>query len=310
MTGGSVLSRAAIAACALAVLVPAAADAQVRITGTNVSAKELERGDKRVIYYLDLRNDGAGAAAFSVRMTAPRFATRGGHDEGQSIDGPRQLALQGAGTMGQLVQDARFEEPCSDRDSAFHGYVTGPASVDLLLPAGAATTLAVRYATGRRTPWEDTDFRLRFTVEPKLVGEYQLGQPFFGLGASAIATARKTTEGPEPGGKLAAHLLLRTSPSGTWGEGKTPRSVSKGRRVKVSGRVLPAVKRKKVKLQVRRAGGSLRTFKTVRTDSRGRFSATWKADRTGTVEFWAQYPTQSGDLRADGTSCPVRLRVG
>lgn len=302
------LSGAVLAAC-VAVLSAPAAHAQVKITGTNASTKTLESGDKRVIYYLDLRNDGLTEAAFSVRMTAPRFATRGGHDEGQSLDGPRQLALQGPGTMGQLVQDPSFDEPCSDRDSAFHGYATGPASVDLLLPPGAATTLAVRYATGRRTPWEDTDFRLRFTVQPKLLGEYDFGQPFFGRAATVTATTRKTTEKPEPGGKLAAHILLKTSPKGTWGETKTARSVKRGTRVKISGRVLPAVKRKKVVLQERRSGGKLRTIETVRTDSKGRFKGSWKASRKGTVEFWARYPTQSGDLRADSTSCPIRIRV-
>lgn len=309
MTPGRALSRAALAACTVVACLPATAQAQVRMTGTNVSAKTLESGDKRVIYYLDLRNDGAAEAAFSVRMTPGRFATSGGRDEGQPVDGPRQLALQGAGTMGQLVQDPRFDEPCSDRDSAFHGYVTGPASVDLLLPASAATTLAVRYAAGRRAPWADTDFRLRFTVQPRLLGSYELGQPFFGRTATVTATSHKTTEGPEPGGKLAAHILLSTSPKGTWGESGTPRSVTRGRTVKLRGRVLPQVARKKVVLQWRRPGGKLRTVKTVRTDRNGRFRGTWKATRSGVTEFWAHYPTQSGDLRADGTSCPLRIRV-
>lgn len=301
--------RALIAACALACCLPATAAAQVQITGTNVSAAKLGAGDTSVIYYLDLRNTSTTEQAFSVRMTAPSFATRGGHNEGQSIDGPRQLALQGAGRMGQLVQDPRFAQPCSDRDSAFHGYTTGPASVDLLLPASSATTLAVRYATGRRTPWADTDFRLRFTVQPRLVGTYELGQPFFGLSATVTSSPKITTRGPTPGGKLAAHILLNTTPTGTWGESGTPRSVKTGQRVAMSGRVLPTVAKKKVVLQVRRPGGALRTVQTVRTDANGRFRGSWKAAGTGVVEFWARYPTQSGNLRADSTSCPVRLRV-
>lgn len=310
MTVGRALSRAAIAACAFVVLAaPGVAAAQVRITGTNVSSERLEAGDRSVIYYLDLRNESAVEQAFSVRMTPPKFATSGGRSEGESIDGPRQLALQGAGQMGQLVQDPRFEAPCSDRDSAFHGYATGPASVDMLLPAGAATTLAVRYATGRRAPWRDTDFRLRFAVEPRLVGTYELGQPFFGRAATVGAATRRTTSGPKPGGKLAAHLLLRTTPSSTWGENRTAPTVSRGRRIAISGRVVPAVSRKKVVLQVRRPGGALRTIETVRTDSRGRFRGSWRATQRGTVELWARYPTQSGDLRADSTSCPLRLRV-
>lgn len=304
------LGRAVIAACALVGLFLApAASAEVRITGTNVSAATLGAGDRSVIYYLDLRNDGNGEAAFSVRMTPPAFATRGGRDEGESIDGPRQLALQGAGRLGQLVQDPKFAQPCSDRDSAFHGYSTGPASVDMLLPAGSATTLAVRYATGRRAPWADTDFRLRFTVQPRLVGTYELGQPFFGLAATVTTPSQITTTGPRPGGKLAAHLLLATSPQGTWGEARAPRRVRRGQRVAISGRVLPAVARKRVVLQARRPGGALRTLATVRTDTRGRFRGSWTAAGSGTVELWARYPTQSGDLRADGTSCPLRLRV-
>lgn len=311
MTVGLALSRAAVAACAVVVLFGGAgvASAQVRITGTNVSSERIEAGDRSIIYYLDLRNESAVEQAFSVRMTPPKFATSGGRAEGESIDGPRQLALQGAGQMGQLVQDPRFEEPCSDRDSAFHGYATGPASVDMLLPAGAATTLAVRYATGRRAPWRDTDFRLRFTIQPRLFGTYELGQPFFGRAATISSSSRRTTKGPKPGGKLAAHLLLSTSPAGRWGKQGTPRSVRRGQRVAISGRVLPAVARKRVVLQVRRAGGKLRTVSTVRTDSRGRFRGSWKASGSGVVEFWARYPTQSGDLRADSTSCPLRLRV-
>ncbi len=310
MTVGRVLSRAALAACACVALgAPGFAGAQVRITGTNVSSERLEAGDRSIIYYADLRNSSAIEQAFSVRMTPPKFATTGGRSEGESIDGPRQLALQGPGQMGQLVQDPRFEAPCSDRDSAFHGYATGPASVDLLLPAGAATTLAVRYATGRRAPWRDTDFRLRFAVQPRLVGTYELGQPFFGRTATVTTTTRRTTSGPKPGGKLAAHLLLNTTPAATWGETRAARGVSRGRTVAITGRVFPAVSDKKVVLQERRPGGTLRTIETVRTDPKGRFRGSWRASRTGTVEFWARYPTQSGDLRADSTSCPLRLRV-
>lgn len=303
------LGRAVIVALALAGVLPTAASAQVRITGTKASAATLGAGDRSVIYYLDLRNDSDVDQAFSVRMTPPRFATRGGRDEGQSIDGPRQLALQGQGRLGQLVQEPKFGEPCSDRDSAFHGYSTGPATVDMLLPARAATTLAVRYATGRRAPWADTDFRLRFTVQGRLVGTYELGQPFFGLNATITAGSQITTRGPRPGGKPAAHLLLSTSPRGAWGEAGTPRRVRRGQRVTISGHVVPAVARKRVLLQVRRPRGALRTITTVRTDGRGRFRGSWKAAGSGVVELWARYPTQPGDLRADGTSCPMRLRV-
>lgn len=303
------LGRAVIVALALAGVLPTAASAQVRITGTKASAATLGAGDRSVIYYLDLRNDSDVDQAFSVRMTPSRFATRGGRDEGQSIDGPRQLALQGQGRLGQLVQDPKFAQPCSDRDSAFHGYTTGPASVDMQLPARAATTLAVRYATGRRAPWADTDFRLRFTVQPRLVGTYELGQPFSGLAATVTASARIATKGPRPGGKLAAHVLLSSSPQGTWGEARPPRPVRRGQIVTLSGRLLPAAARKRVVLQMRRPRGALRTISTVRTDTRGRFRGRWKAAGNGTIELWARYPRQSGDLRADGTSCPIRFRV-
>ena len=94
------------------------------------------------------------------RWPPPPFATAGGIDEGQSIDGPTAIALQGPGTLGQLVQSPSVLTACSSRQSAFHGYATGTASIDVLLPANSATTLAVRYDTGRRAPWVDSDFRL------------------------------------------------------------------------------------------------------------------------------------------------------
>ena len=202
MTGRAGVVAAAIAGCALLGTSSVASAADVVATGTKVSTAKVDASTRSIIYYVDLRNTTATDQFFSVRLTPPSFATKGGRDEGQSIDGPRQLALQGPGTLGQLVQDPRFDEPCSDRDSAFHGYATGPASVDMLLPASSATTLAVRYAAGRRAPWADSDFRLKFAIQPKLVGTYQEGQVFFGRAATVIGSSATTSNGPQPAGAL------------------------------------------------------------------------------------------------------------
>lgn len=309
MTRRAGVLAAAIAGCALLGTPSAASAADVVATGTKVSTAKVDASTRSIIYYVDLRNTTATDQFFSVRLTPPSFATKGGRDEGQSIDGPRQLALQGPGTLGQLVQDPRFDEPCSDRDSAFHGYATGPASVDVLLPASSATTLAVRYAAGRRAPWADSDFRLKFSIQPKLVGSYQEGQVFFGRAATVGGTSTTASSGPRAAGALGAHLLLRTSPTGTWGEGGTPRSVRFGGQVKLSGRLVPAEAKRRIDLQVRKPGGALRTIASVRTDKRGGFRGSWRANTRGVVELWARYPRQSGKLRADSTSCPIRLRV-
>lgn len=309
MTGRAGVVAAAIAGCALVGTSGVASAADVVATGTKVSTAKVNAKTRSIIYYVDLRNTTATDQLFSVRLTPPSFATTGGRDEGQSLDGPRQLALQGPGTLGQLVQDPKFDEPCSDRDSAFHGYATGPASVDMLLPASSATTLAVRYAAGRRAPWADSDFRLKFSIQPKLVGTYQEGQIFFGRAATVGGTSTTRSSGPRAAGALGAHLLLKTSPTGVWGEGKTPRSIKYKSRVKLSGRLLPAENKRRIDLQVRKPGGALRTVASVRTDKRGRFRGSWRATTRGIVEFWARYPRQSSDLRADSTSCPIRLRV-
>lgn len=309
MKGRAGVLAAAIAGCVLLGTSGVASAADVVATGTKVSTAKVDASTRSIIYYVDLRNTTATDQFFSVRLTPPVFATRGGRDEGQSIDGPRQLALQGPGTLGQLVQDPRFGAPCSDRDSAFHGYATGPASVDVLLPASSATTLAVRYAAGRRAPWSDSDFRLKFTMQPRLVGTYQEGQVFFGQTATVGGTSTAVSSGPRAAGALGAHLLLRTTPGGVWGENATPRSVAFGSRVGLSGSLLPAEAKRRVDLQVRRPGGALRTVASVRTDKQGRFRGSWRATTRGVVEFWARYPRQSGDLRADSTSCPIRLRV-
>lgn len=285
------------------------AHAAPTVNGTQVTPRTVDAGTKQVLYYLDLAT-GPQEGAFSVRLVPPRFATKGGRSEGESIDGPRKVALQGPGELGQLVQDARFSQPCSDRDAAFHGYATGAASVDVLLPPNSATTLAVRYLTGRRAPWVDGDYRLTFVVQPRLVGEYLVPGPFFGKQASAFTAVTRRTAGPTVRGRTGAHLLLSTSPAGTWGEAKAPRRIRPGQTVRVSGRLLPAIKDRRIDLQVRAGRGRLTTLTAVRTDARGRFSARWTPRRPGTYELWARYPRQPGSLAADTTSCPLRFSAG
>ena len=54
---------------------------------------------------------GSQQERFALRLSPPRFATVGGLDEGESVDGPRALALQGPGTIGDSVQEPEVIEP-------------------------------------------------------------------------------------------------------------------------------------------------------------------------------------------------------
>lgn len=150
---------------------------------------------------------------------------------------------------------------------------------------------------------------MRFVVQPRLVGSYLAPSPFFGKQASAFSSVTRRTAGPTPRGRLGAHLILSTRPAGTWGEVKAARKIRRGKTVRVSGRLLPAVKGRRVDLQVRAGGGRLKTFAAVRTDRRGRFAARWRPRTAGTYELWARYPKQRGSLTSDTTSCPLRFRV-
>ncbi len=311
--------RLTLAALTAMALLPAGAQA-LTISGTNT--KTLPEAtpvtaDQRVtdvIYYLDLQA-GPTDQRFSVRLQPGSFARQGGRDEGQSVDGPLQFGLDGPGTVGQVVTDPAFATPCSDRDATFHGYATGAASVDVFLPAGAASTLAVRYKTGRRAPWADTDLRLRFAFEQRLVGTYDASSPLFGAATSVEGanTINITREVPVvssgKGRKIGAHLILSTTPKGTYGDdGETAaRKVPASQPIRVSGRLLPALSGKRVVLQWRKPGKGLRTAASVRTGSGGRFATSLRLPGKGTYELWASYPTQPGPLTSDTTSCPIRF---
>lgn len=279
-----------------------------------------------VIYYLDLHADPSVDERFSVRLVPPRFATRGpnGASEGSSVDGPMQFGLYGPGTVGKVVTEPTFAPLCSSRDRAFHGYETGAATVDIALPAGANTTLAIRYKTGRRAPWIDTDFRLRFSFAQQLFGTYDAGSPLFGAATSvaAASTHTQTQQVPVAGngsrvngakitrGKFGAHLLLQTTPKGTYGdEDIAGRKISRSTRVKVKGQLLPATTGRKVLLQWAKPGKPLKTAARVTTGAGGRFTASLKPPGAGSYELWASYPQQPGPLAADSTSCPARFQV-
>lgn len=271
-----------------------------------------------VIYYFDLHAAAAYDERFSIRLQPGRMATRGGRPEGEALDGPMQFTLYGPGAVGEVVTDPAFREPCSQRESAFHGYATGPARADVWLPASADTTLAVRYSTGRRALWEDTDLRLRYSFVQGLVGGYDPGSLFVTGpvtpvdGVSGGRTAKIPVEaGKGKSARIGAHLLLSPSPSGTWGEEKTPRSIKRGQAVRVKGSLLPKLSGKKVKLRWSSRGGKrMQTAATLKTDKRGKFSATIKApSSSGVRELWAEYPSQSGELAPDSTSCPISYRV-
>lgn len=300
-------------------LLPAGAQA-LTISGTTTKVlPESTTGtaDQRVtdvIYYLDL-HAGLTDERFSVRLQPGSFARNGGRDEGQSVDGPLQFGLSGPGTVGEVVTDPAFATPCSDRDAAFHGYATGSASVDVYLPAGANSTLAIRYKTGRRAPWVDTDLRLRFAFEQRLVGTYDASSPLLGAATSVEGanTQNITREVPVvssgKGRKIGAHLILSTTPKGTYGDdGSTKaRTVRAGSTIRVSGRLLPELSGKRVVLQWRKPGKGLRTAAAVRTTKGGRFTSSLKLPGKGGYELWASYPKQPGPLTSDTTSCPIRF---
>ncbi|MGD0196596.1 MAG: hypothetical protein ABSC56_01635 [Solirubrobacteraceae bacterium] len=299
----------ASALLAAALFAPASIADDLGASGTLETPVHLTLRTHFILYYLQLHT-GASQEAFSVQMTPPPFATAGALPEGQSIDGPTDIALQGPGTIGDEVQAPSAIVPCSNRPSAFHGYATGVASVDVLLPADSNTVLAVRYNTGRRAPWVDSDFRLKFTLEPTLVGTYPAGSPFAG-GATLTAPMSFTTAGPTVSGRTGAHILLSTSPRQSGANPYAPKAIGAGQSVTISGRLLPAQAGRRIVLQWDRGGGALHTIATVTTRAGGRFGPTsWRPAGRGTYELWASYPAQAGDLVADGTSCPLRFAAG
>jgi hypothetical protein len=296
-------------ALGLALMLTSPAAATVTFPGTTTTpAKTVDASTKQLVYYLQMRS-GPADERFSVRFSAPRFATLGPFDEGQSLDGPRAIALLGPGALGQQLQDARILEPCSDRDERFHGYATGAAAVDVSLPASSVTTLAIRYAAGHRPPWLDGDYRMTFTVQPQLVGSYGAAS-VFGAGATGVARTTIRTAGPKVAGRSGAHILLSTTPAGATKTGAAPRRVGRRTRIAIRGRVLPALGRRSVVLEWSHPGGTLHTLARLRTDSRGRFSfPAWRPGSAGTFELWARYPRQPGPLTSDRTSCPVVFAV-
>jgi hypothetical protein len=292
---------AASVALALAAVILPASGASLTLSGTLFSPTTVDASTPDVLYYLQMHS-GATQELFSVEMTPPPFATVGGGNEGSSLDGPTAVALQGPGTLGNLVQTPDVIAPCSNRPTAFHGYATGAASVDVLLPPNSATTLAVRYDTGRRAPWIDSDFKLTFTVATQLVGTYPTGSPFTGT-PTVTTPVTLTTSGPSASGRIGVHILLDTAPH-------APASVARGDAIAISGRILPGRVGRRVVLQWARSGGRLTELATARTRAGGRFTAhAWRPAKPGSYELWASYPAQSGGLVADTTSCPLRFTV-
>ncbi|MDO9354627.1 MAG: hypothetical protein Q7T55_13095 [Solirubrobacteraceae bacterium] len=289
---------------------PAAA---VTVTGTKVGPSTVTAATKQVIYYLDF-TAGAADERFSVALTPPQFATKGTRDEGEAVDGPLQYAFVGPGTVGQSIAEPSTLALCSDREKAFHGYAAGKTTVDLAIPAKASTTLAIRYNVGRRAPWVDSDYRLRFALQPSLIGEYSSGSPLFGGPAGAVGDPAITQTDSVPvaakgKAKIGAHLLLSASPKPGYGEGEAATAIKRSTGVKVSGQLLPKLAGKRVIVQWRKAGGPLRTAASMKTRAFGRFSTTVKPPGKGTYELWATYPNQTGPLTSDSTSCPLRYAV-
>jgi hypothetical protein len=303
------LVAGALLAAVLAALAPASLADDVTVSGTLETPAHLTLKTRVILYYLQLHS-GANEERFAVRLTPPPFATVGGLPEGESIDGPTDIVLQGPGTLGDEVQKPSTIAPCSSRTSAFHGYATGVASVDILLPPDANTVLAVRYDTGRRAPWLDSDFRLTFTVEPFLVGTYPPSSPF-AAGATVTTPLVYTTTGPPVRGRTGAHILLSTTPGQPKSDPYAPKAIGATASVEISGRLLPGQAGRQVVLQWERGDGALYSITTVTTGAGGRFGPTrWRPGGHGTYELWASYPAQPGGLVADSTSCPLRFAVG
>jgi hypothetical protein len=293
---------------ALLALLTAVSIAQVTVSGTLETPTHLTAKTRYILYYLQLHS-GASEERFAVQMTPPPFATIGGLPEGQSVDGPTDIALQGPGTLGSSVQAPSTIVPCSSRTSAFHGYATGVASVDVLLPPNSATVLAVRYDTGRRAPWVDSDFKLAFTIEPTLVGTYPATSPF-AAGATVTSASSVTTAGPLVSGPTGAHILLATKPRQAGSDPYAPTAIKAGGTVEVGGRLLPGKAGRRIVLQWSR-GGALHTIAVLHTTASGHLPETaWRPGASGTYELWASYPKQPGGLLADSTSCPLRFAVG
>lgn len=289
---------------------PAAAHAELIVNGTlNTPKTTVDASTRNVHYYLDLRTTDQ-PERFSVRLTPRKFSMFGPFDEGQPIDGPRDISLVGAGNLGERVQDPAILPACSSRDERFHGYATGAVTVDVAMPANTASTLALRYFTGRRPPWADGDYRMVFDVQRTMVGTYGPESPLFGGVTPGVTPARRVTKGPTPGGRMGAHIILSTTPKGTTAVDAASRRVKRRSRVRIGGRLLPALKGKTVVVEVSRNGGQLRTVKRVKTTSKGRLpTVTWRPTRSGEYEIWARYPTQKGPLTSDKTSCPTRFVV-
>lgn len=280
----------------------------VSVSGTLETPTVVSAGTRSILYYLQL-HAGPTAQRFAIRLTPGSFATAGGLPEGQSVDGPAAVALQGPGTLGQTVQSPSVIAACSSRVSAFHGYATGPATVDVYLPANANTVLAVRYFTGRRAPWVDGDYRLRFTIEPFLVGSYSASSPLAGP-ATVTRASVLVSSGPSVGGRTGAHILLSASPRARPSNPYGAVTLAAGAAVRISGRLLPARSGRAILLEYSRGAGRLHTLQTLHTNAAGRFTAQpWHPSSSGTYELWASYPDQPGGLAADGTSCPLRFRV-
>lgn len=309
----------ALGGAALAVALAPAGASALTISGTSVKVLpergkviQADAGTTDVIYYLDL-HAGPTDERFSVLLQPPRFSTKGGRDEGASVDGPQQFGLYGPGTVGSVTTVPTFAPLCSSRDSAYHGYATGNATVDVHLPANANTTLAIRYSTGRRAPWVDTDYRLRFAFQSSLVGTYPDTSPLFG-GPTPIggpidqSITREIPVAAAGGRKIGAHLILETTPKGTYGDdGGAARKIKRSAPIRVRGRLLPEVRGANVQLEWRKPSGRLVRTVPLRTGAGGRFTASLKAPGAGEFGLWASYPKQPGKLAADTTSCPLRF---
>jgi hypothetical protein len=84
-------------------------------------------------------------------------------------------------------------------------------------------------------------------------------------------------------------------------------TIELGQTVKLTGKVSPRAKKKRVKIQRRYEGGGWRTIKTVKLSSKSRYSYTVKPTRGGPTQYRVQKPASGG--RSAKTSATRTVNV-
>jgi hypothetical protein len=136
-----------------------------------------------------------------------------------------------------------------------------------------------------------------FTIALASLG---LALPATGLAAGTGGVSAPASEPPPPGsGAPSAESEPRDGVAVT-----APRTAFVRQRVRISGRARKA-RRKVVRLEHRRSGGTWAVIARVRADRRGRFRAVWRPRRAGGYELRARIGR--GSPSNGGTSVPLQV---